>query len=308
MNKKIFLTSIFCIVFSINVQAGFFEAIGDFFSNLGNFLFGGGNQETQVTTFERPPEIETRALDPVVRPCQSRISPNILTSEERRWQDSGFVEPEQTVIVPVIESNAEMTHEMELQSVVLRGSGWDTEGAIQHLNTAANVLAQCGIKVKRATITEVTEPDGNVDYLSIRGLSESDPRFQQRQDQQDNFSRRTPTNARPMVVFARDTGAMNDAYANVSPSFRNNNTQILPEHYDMIPRLNHTFVSRGVERSYPRFSAVAHELAHMLCQCSHHDGEPNLLTTNPSSGARANYIPPNMCRIFKRSPLVRRIR
>lgn len=305
MNKKIFLTSIFCFVFSLNVEAGFFQAIGNFFSNLGNFLFG--KREAKVTTFDRSPEVLTRPLDPAVRPCPAQFSGPEITEQEERWANAGFEEPDHIRFNPVTDRDVEMTHEMELNSVILRGSGWERERVIQHLNYASDVLAQCGIKVNNVNITEVAEPSGNVDFLASGDLPQGHPSALSRTERMDSFARRNPNRQRPVFVFVRDTGPNYNAYTTFADKYRYNNEIIPDELYDEAPRLNYSFVSQGVETNYPEFSSVAHELAHMLCQCDHDDSEPNLLSTNPSLGPKANYIPPSMCDIYKKSPLVRRI-
>lgn len=306
MKKYKLISLIFIALFSVSTHAGFFDFISDFFDN----LFGGGNTTTTSPTLTRnpfdTPTVPAGIHNPAVRPCQVGTTDPNLNELEQEWQEAGYIDPRVTEFSPQLDSEQTMTHEMDLSTIVLRGSGWDSEDAAEHMNMAANVLAQCGIRVNSVTISEVDRPNMSVDFLSPDEARDS-AEVHLRQTRQDDFVRSNPIQSRPVVVFARDTGWRNSAYANTSRTFHHNQDVPTDLTYEQTPRLNYTFISRSARVSFPRFSTVAHELAHLLCQCSHRDGEPNLLSTFPSRGNNTNRIPDDLCQVFKRSPLVNQI-
>jgi hypothetical protein len=317
-NKKLFL--IFMLSFSLNACAGFWDGIRDFFRDLGAVLSGQG-----VTTGTVDPNAGMGTLSPIVNPCLSQLSPPDEPDNAEGWLASGFENPEEVVLQfgNDVYGDTTMTHEMEIESLLLRGSNWSVEQAQEKFTEMAGVLAQCGIRVNQVKITSVDNPhpdprrnDNMVDFLHEAvhpgGRSGS-------QAETNALARRIPSDHRPIVILARDTGNNNSGFARTGP-YRYNTTQrsaLSPNQ----PGLNTTYIGDEILRPgiRSRASVIAHEVGHLLCQCAHVEGDEdilgvappgadNLMNTNPHvMRESANNLTPQQCEIFKRSPMVRGI-
>ena len=180
-------------------------------------------------------------------------------------------------------SNSLYTHSFSPTFVYLRGSGWNADLIAQEVEKARIIFDQCHIKLEPVETIEMEPLDGILDLTGqydlklVTALNRSE---------------------RPLIFFLRNVGVAyshGDDFTPNSPmkSLTDTSwlgTEILTSHYKL---------ARD-----PRYSPVAHEIAHVLCNCGHvASGVRNILSGD--SDFVSDQITPGQCEAFKQSPLVR---
>lgn len=322
MKKNILIILLFAL--SVNIHAGFWEGVTQFFQGIADFF--SGNQTNNSITYDPPtPSDYSGTLGPVVRPCLAQVQHQDEVENLDEWHANGFENIEEALVLFDEDDygTGQMTHEIDIESVVLRGSGWDAESVKERYAKVVEIYAGCGIRINQVKITTVDNPhpdprvDGNyVDTLNptIHPGGQGAGRAELR-----SLAGRFPSTHRPIVVFARDTGNNNAGFAQINNASAYNNYQ--NAYFPNSPSLNTAYIGTEV-RGYGNItnaSVVAHELGHILCQCHHVEGDEsrlgvappgtdNLMNANPHSmRPTANNLTPQQCNLFKRSPMVKRI-
>lgn len=193
------------------------------------------------------------------------------------------------------------THEFTPTFVVSRKAGW-TEAMIRdHLGASAEIYAQCGIRVGTTQVYWVDETPLGLDLTT---------------DTAAKLTFRTPVEARPLVYFVRVPGtsynSMSKKNENMTAyAYARMSLDKVPEEQRKFPQdtayMGYEIRSneyRSARSRFGRYDTVAHELAHILCNCDHVSGpEPNLL--QDYQGLVSPKVKPSQCDAFKKSPLVR---
>lgn len=180
-------------------------------------------------------------------------------------------------------SAVEYTHAFSPTAVYLRGSGWEPSMIKEELEKTQRIFDQCGIKLDPVKVVEMEPLDGRQDI-----------------DQQYDLELVTALGIqdRPLVFFLRSVGIFlshGEDFAPGSPMKSLTNTSWL----------GLDLRSPGYKAMRdPSYSPVAHEIAHVLCDCGHVEpGQRNLLAGDASFVN--DRLTPQQCEDFKKSPLVR---
>jgi hypothetical protein len=170
--------------------------------------------------------------------------------------------------------------------VLFRNAGWTKEEVITRFRGVAAIFSQCGIQITLATVVEADAPKNWID-VSWRG---------ERRDLQ--IAKLAPETSKPILFFVRSDRDGNIAYA-----WRRGNN---PD-----PHLSDTawITAQVTRQSYrsrrdPSYLTEAHELGHILGDCSHvDDGSRNFLAGRYN--LLNDQIRQDQCDAMKRHPLVR---
>lgn len=286
------------LVFSFSSQANFLSNIGNGLRDFFSFLSGDNKRSQQTHPLGMQSDNDF---------CPDQVAPQSEVLDNSEWEGSGFTNVENFEYSPEYNRNQHFTHEFDLNTIVLKDSNWDPEKARKQIDRAARVFEQCGIKINKVKMTFANSPTGDANFprSSEGGSSMEQNALRRRVDQ---FAAASPIQERPVVVFAENTGN-NFGYAQFSSTFANNQRDLNDPRFDssQSPSLNYTFISGNARMGNNWYSTVAHEVAHLLCQCGHSDNETNLLNTQARilSGDRER-LSQSQCDVMKRSPMLRR--
>lgn len=168
-------------------------------------------------------------------------------------------------------------------AVFLTGSGWTPELVKSEFQRVQKIYDQCQIRIDLQDIRELEADD---ERLHLLGQSDFD------------IVTELGISARPIVVFA---GSMpvayshSDEYSPMSVQKALANTSFLGWDIE---------TPQYKEARDPNYSPVAHELAHVLCNCGHmQPGIHNLLSGD--AHYVNDYVTPEQCDTFRHSPLVK---
>lgn len=191
-------------------------------------------------------------------------------------------------------AEAPVSTELEMDVVLLQGSGWTEAQAREQLSEAARIYGQCGISMRRVTLIVADPPGGRVNWN----------RFGVDGDASISALRRLFPGDR-LTAFL--TGPFIDE--NIDDAFAFADWR---DAYVTRPELSGTvFLSDRVnsqesvrERAASPYSVLAHEMLHVLLRTSRHNGdhEANLMS---DWRRRDNRLPARLCDAIAASPLLK---
>ncbi len=169
-----------------------------------------------------------------------------------------------------------------LDLIVLKNGAWGPETVYPHVERAQRIFARCGIRFAPVKI----------DYAEAPGFARRPP------FDQELAEAVMPGHAKPALFFF--DGAGSEAYGE---DFSDSSPRKILEYTGWIASQINT--PDYVKARHPAYDTVAHEIAHMLCNCGHTSpGLPNLLS------GQAEFVndevTPQQCEQFRASPLVHR--
>jgi len=199
---------------------------------------------------------------------------------EQKWNNAGFKNTKVTNFDTddFYYGYEVFTHVMELTVVNLRGSGWDEQLIKKTISRAAEVYVQCGIKIKNLTYIEADPPYDRVD------ISEE-------KNQDGALAKLLPISSRPVVFFIRSQIEGKTGFA-------------WPKEFADPPIQNTAFITSEVntfeyrEKREKGYSPTAHEIAHLLGNCEHIEGEEYNILSKYFNRVSSN-ITDEQCSTFK---------
>ncbi len=178
------------------------------------------------------------------------------------------------------------THAFSPHALFVTGSGWTPELIRNEFKRVQEIYNQCQIRVDLQEIHEVT---GSEERLSLLGQSDLE------------IVEELNIPNRPLVGFAGLIGVSyshGDEFSPLSLQKALTNTSWLGWEIE---------TQEYKKDRDPSYSPVAHELAHVLCNCGHvASGERNLLSGHAHDVNAV--ITPQQCETFRHSPLVRELK
>ncbi|MBD63615.1 MAG: hypothetical protein CME62_00275 [Halobacteriovoraceae bacterium] len=229
-------------------------------------------------------------LDAPTGQCSTEENINSIEDEQNKWNEAGFISTEisflkQHEIYPTLPEE-KFTHSINLNLVQFINNGWTKEQVVSTIQRTADIYAQCGIKVNQVKFIQTTAVEDQVDIS-----------FQK--DEDARLASMAPTTERPLVFYIRSNIEDENAFA-------------WPRRMAPLPRRNTAFITSQVNNSQYQelrddgYSATAHELAHLYCDCPHEESSTkNLLAGDVEYLSRD--LTPAQCQIFKLSPLINKL-
>lgn len=207
------------------------------------------------------------------------------------WDENGFgkvIFKEVPLAVP--ESKVPMTHEVRLTAILFRLAGWDETKVQAAFQRAAEIYAQCGIRILPPRLVIADSPEGQV--LTT--------------EQVKKIAGQTPQNLpKPWVYFVSQPLGVDDRVENAYAYTRD--AGAVNSHFDTIWMGSITNTNRYKSERDPSYSPLAHEIAHVLGNYDHFPGpEKNILNSDPV-GLANDHIRPEQCAEFKKHPAVQPI-
>jgi hypothetical protein len=191
-------------------------------------------------------------------------------------------------------AEASVATELEMNVVLLQGSGWTEAQAREQLSEAARIYGQCGISLRRVTLIVADPPGGRVNWNRFGGDGDASISALRRLIPGDG-----------LTAFL--TGSFIDE--NIDDAFAFADWR---DAYVTRPELSGTvFLSDRVnsresvrERAASPYSVLAHEMLHVLLRTSRHNGDPeaNLMS---DWRRRNNRLPARLCDAVAASPLLK---
>jgi hypothetical protein len=211
------------------------------------------------------------------------------TDEATKWTAAGFPNPAISTLNLSSENDPsdKYTHEFSPSLVMFRNTGWNEDILKSSFSRVAEIYRQCGIRLGSAKLVMVNAPNS---WLDLDG------------DRDTKIAAMTPEQTdRPILYFLRsEIGAGRTAYA----------YRLGIEGYT--PLLDTVWITNDINTaSYkklrdPKYSPIAHELAHILGDRSHIEGdEKNILGNSPETVN--DQITKEQCDAFKRHPSMRKL-
>ena len=214
------------------------------------------------------------------------------------WLASGFERAKVRWLEPeFFERQLPQERLLDLTLVRLDGSPWSEKRILGHLQRTAETFAPCGIGLGSLLLARVRAPGGRHDF----DLSPASPAPAQVVKLASLLPAAAP---RPVVFFA---GRLFEA-AGFAQSFQRGD--VGPAEARRYPYMNTAWIAyraHWMERSDPRYSTLAHELAHLLCRCGHRSS-PERHLLNSHRNRLSSEIEAGDCETFRRSDLLRSAR
>lgn len=202
--------------------------------------------------------------------------------DPRTWDANGF---HKTTLSPLVltptESKIAITHEATFSVILFRNAGWDYEKVRAAFQKAAEIYAQCGIRLRLTTVVETESFEGvELDLNQVRKVTDATP----------------PNLPKPWIYFLSQPlgtgGKVENAYAFTRA------VGAIHSHYDTIWMGSYTLTSHYKLDRDPSYSPLAHEIAHVLGDYDHVTGVRNILTGDPVGFAN-DKITAEQCAKFK---------
>lgn len=229
--------------------------------------------------------------------CRELLLPSSRPSPEEhaRWAAEGFTQP---ALLDVdmrgyTELTRNATHELDINAVVYRGSGWDAEAVRRALPIVSEVYAQCGVRIATAKFVLANPAYRALDF----------------NPQNEEFvTKAVPSGVtKPILFFGRnhvsnEAHATSSAYAYGPSGCRGSATCNTA-----------WFTNRAINSSYrvlrndPIALAIAHELGHILADADHTTGPTTNLVHGDGSKIDAT-LTPEQCAAVRSHRSVRPVR
>lgn len=219
---------------------------------------------------------------------------------EQDWLAKGFEKVEIHRIeageFEVAKTPVEFT--LPVSFIRLAGSNWTHDRLIRHVSRTATIFSACSIGLGPIEVIEARVPGGRHDLEMENEQGLPPPADVMK------LSAMTPDAAyRPPVFFV---GRLHGDEA-LARSFRRG--EVPSEEASRYAYLDTSWIAfktHWIERNDEEYSTVAHELAHLLCECGHNRAKKrNLL--NRYRNFLSSAILPETCEQMRRSPLLERV-
>ncbi|MEX2303255.1 MAG: hypothetical protein WD733_20095 [Bryobacterales bacterium] len=217
------------------------------------------------------------------------------------WPDAGFERAEtrlarSTEIYP--DGAPAYDYRLNLSLVFVEGTSWNQARVLRHVRKTANILGACGIALDRVRLVKARVPNElrRID-VSEPVLGSDIPRKVQR------LSAMMPRTADWPVLFFI---ARIDGEDELARSYQRGDVPL--DQLSRYPYMNTAWIAyktHWIERAEDGYSTVAHELAHLLCECGHEGGSQRHLLHKFRNFLGAEVLPQH-CQQFLRSPLLSR--
>jgi hypothetical protein len=185
---------------------------------------------------------------------------------------------------------------LPLTLVLLRGSSWSEGRVLRDLRRTAETFGACGVALGPVTLVEAKTPDRSHDLAMATPDPETGtPAAVSR------IAALLPPDARwPVAFFAGRL--LGDAA--IARSYGRGEAD--PSRHKDFPYMDtawFAYKAHWIERRDRQYSSLAHELAHLLCECDHiPDSEPHLMNTYRN--LLSSRILPEHCEAIRASPLL----
>ena len=222
----------------------------------------------------------------ILIPFYSFCQANIVSTEEKLWKDHGF-DNAQISMLDLTEfytdSKHRFTHYFDLTVVNLRGSGWTKAFIKSAVLRTAEIYAQCSVMINKIKYVEVDPPLGILDIT----IDVNDALL----------CNLLPIENRPVLFYIRsETSGQFSGYARRKGK---SEPPLTGTAYISIDVLRPEFIELR-EKGY---CTTAHELAHLLCDESHIEGNDYNILSNYYNKANSK-ITLEQCNKIKQSDLV----
>lgn len=172
------------------------------------------------------------------------------------------------------------TTDVPLELVVLADSGWGPETVYPHIERAQRIFAACDIHFGPVALRTIAAPEFVRQAPADQELVDAHPELR-----------------KPAIFFF--AGAGSEAYGE---DFSPTAPRRVLEYTAWIG--SHVNSAEYVRARSPLYDTVAHEIAHLLCNCGHVEpGIPNLLSGQVEFVN--DQVTPAQCAQFRSSPLAR---
>ncbi len=218
------------------------------------------------------------------------------SNEFSPWKESGFVGAEQrwlesSEVYP--RGVPSLPHRMDATVMYARGTPWTQARAVRQIRRTAAIFQACGIQIGRVRLArlrlgagrrriDATEADPETGVpSSVAELSAMIPSS-------------TPYPAGFLIAGVSGTDLLAISY------------RALEEAGPGAPYLNTAWIgyrAHWLRRRDDRYSALAHEFAHLLCRCGHTPG-PTSHLLHSARNFLSSAVLPEHCESFVSSPLV----
>lgn len=185
------------------------------------------------------------------------------------------------LLIGLVMAAGASTH-VPLELVMLRGSAWGPETVYPHIERAQRIFAACDIQ-----------------FNPVRLITLDAPEFSRTPPHDQELVEAHPPASHPAIYFFEGSGS--EAYGE---DFSPTAPRRVLEYTAWIG--SHINTPEYVRARSPSYDTVAHEIAHLLCNCGHvAPGIPNLLSGQAE--LVNDQVTPEQCEQFRASPLVRAI-
>jgi hypothetical protein len=219
----------------------------------------------------------------------------------KAWPEAGFERAEtriarSTEVYP--DGLPPYEYRLNLSLVFVEGTSWNQARVLRHVRKTARILGACGIALDRVRLVKARVPK------ELRRIDVSDPvpgSDIPRKVQQ--LSAMMPRTADWPVLFF--IGRI-DGEDELARSYQRGDVPL--DQLTQYPYMNTAWIAyktHWVERAEDGYSTVAHELAHLLCECGHEGGTERHLLHKFRNFLGAEVLPQH-CQQFLRSPLLYR--
>ena len=221
-------------------------------------------------------------------------------ASERDWSARGFEQVEiRTIEADEMgtEAGRAIDLRLPLSLVRLAGSNWTHERVMRHVRRTAGIFAACGIGLGPVQVIEARAPNGRHDLTMTTEAGLPAPR-----DVMDLAAMVPPNALRPPVFFV---GRLHEDEA-LARSYRRGELSALEsKQYPYLDTAWVAFKTHWIERKDEGYSTVAHELAHLLCECGHTETKQRNLLNRYRNFLSADILP-ETCEAMRGSPLLER--
>ena len=232
--------------------------------------------------------VNPKALEAEMNSAFSQLS-DINTPESgqcwdpKRWNENGFGKTEiKDLVLDPVESKVSMTHEATMTAILFRNAGWSEVKVRQAFQRAAEIYAQCGIRLRAPKVIIADSPEGvELDLQQVRRITDA-----------------TPANLpKPWIYFLSQPlgvgGKLENAYA------FGRNVGLINSHYDTVWMGSYTTTSHYKFDRDPSYSPLAHEIAHVLGDYEHYPGPEKNILSGDHLGIANDKITAEQCAKFK---------
>lgn len=231
------------------------------------------------------------------------LSGSLDAADYQPWQDARFENARVRDVAPqeiYPDGAPDLSSSLALSLIVFDKTNWTEARALRQLRRAAAIFEPCEIGFLGVRLARVRGPDGRHD-LEFETKYEGSPMPADVVEWSALAPSSTPW---PLVFFL---GRMNGDRA-LARSYRRGDVSI--EDLPKYPYMNTAwlaFRAHWQERKDDGYSSLAHELAHLLCECGHVEGdEPHLL--DPHRNRLGSTVLPSHCELMRNSSLLQKNR
>jgi len=235
------------------------------------------------------------------------LAPNTFANEVlkissvNKWREAGYLNPAISFLDSYIYTSSdeeEYTHGLELDVVVLRGSGWNKDTIKTRVKHLAGIYKQCRLKFKNVQLIEIDPPgDGRLDFFPWYRSSSRDNE-EKLGSSTYNLARSYPNSGEKFSItyirsFTNDEAGSSGPIWYVGLGSR----MLYKQFISLISDSDNYKIKRPLG-----YSTEAHELGHALFECTH-VGRDHIMAL--TSRKRTPKIREDHCEISLEHELVR---